>query len=205
MIEHNNAVRSKRHGNNRVSQVAHIVPLCWVSRSWIPGLLCAALTFGLSSHAGADPVANQIYSNCTFTDADLGDLEIADRAPEPPLPPLPGGQLKLHASYIIIYVRENPNDGQEIWIPGGEGGLVPTGTFTGAILCTNDDTDIATSVNENTLIPDTGPDDTVDILGAEEASHLQYVLTDGAMEDTEKRVCHTVAGNTDCFSIKPKP
>ena len=197
MVEYNNAVRSKRHGNNRASQVAHIVPLCWVSRSWIPGLLCAALTFGLSSHAGADPVANQIYSNCTFTDADLGDLEIADRASEPPT--LPGGQLKLHASYIIIYVRENPNDGQEIFELVGET-PEPTNTFTGPILCTNLDTDVATPTTENELIPPSG---TVDILGAEEASHLQYEATGGG--DPEKRVCHTVAGNTDCFLIKPNP
>lgn len=183
MARHDSAVRSKPGTKDDKSLL-----LRWINRSWIPGLLCAGVIFGLSSRAEAEPVENRIYSDCTFTIADLQDLDIVD------LESLNGGQLQ--ASYIIIYVRENPNDGQEIWEEGGEG-PEPTGTFTGPILCTNADTDVAVPTTEDTLIPDSG---TVDILGAEEASHLQYEPTGG---DPEKRVCHTVAGNTDCFLIQP--
>ena len=192
MTETTKALRSKQSENHDAPEAAHIASRQWADRWWVPGLLCAGLTFGLSSHAGADPIANQIYSDCTFTDADLSGLDIPDV--ESGL--LNGGQIR--ASYIIIYVRENPNDGQEIFEFVGET-LEPTNTFTGPILCTNLDTDVATPTTENTLIPPSG---TVDILGAEEASHLQYEPASGI---PEKRVCHTVAGNTDCFLIKANP
>ena len=190
MAEYSNAMRATQRGNNDASQATHIAPLRWVSRPWALGLLCAGLIFGPASHAEAEPIANRIYSDCTFTLSDLQDLEIAD------LESLNGGQLQ--ASYIIIYVRENPNDGQEIGT---------TGSFTGPILCTNAATDVATPTTEDTLIPDSASEaDTVNILGAEEVSHLQYEpnLTEG-VGDPEKRVCHTVAGNTDCFLIRPRP
>jgi hypothetical protein len=195
MTETTKALRSKQYEDHDALQAAHIASRHWVSRWWVPGLLCVGLTLGLASHAGADPVANKIYSDCTFTDADLVALQIADV--DSGL--LTGGGL-LHASYIIIYVRENPNDGQEIFEETAPETFVTTNTFTGPILCTNLDTEVATPTTENELIPPSG---TVDILGAEEASHLQYEPTGGG--DPEKRVCHTVAGNTDCFLIKPNP
>lgn len=190
MAEYSNAMRSTQRGSNDASQATHIAPLRSAIRSSVPGLLCAGLILGLGSHAEADPTANRIYSNCTFTLSDLEGLEIAD------LESLNGGQLQ--ASYIIIYVRENPNDGQEIGT---------TGSFTGPILCTNSATDVAIPTTETTLIPDSGSGaDSVNILGAEEVSHLQYEpnFIEG-VGDPEKRVCHTVAGNTDCFLIRPKP
>jgi hypothetical protein len=192
MTETFKALRSKQDEGHDAFQAAHIASRQWVNRWCVPGLLCAGLAFGLASHAGADPIADQIYSNCTFTIADLDGLVIPDR--DSGL--LSGGELQ--ASYIIIYVRENPNDGQEIFELVGET-LEPTNTFTGPILCTNSATDVATPTTENTLI---APSGTVNILGAEEASHLQYEPASG---DPEKRVCHTVAGNTDCFLIKPNP
>lgn len=193
MTEITKALRSKQHESYDAPQATSVASR--QCRWWVPGLLCAGLTLGLASHADADPVANQVYSNCTFTIDDLAGLVIPD---------LDSGLLNngtLQASYIIIYVRENPNDGQNIFELVGET-LQPTNTFTGPILCTNSDTDIATPVDENTLIPPPPPfpTDTVDILGAEEASHLQYAPAGGG--DPEKRVCHTVAGNTDCFRIR---
>jgi hypothetical protein len=180
MAKHDNAVRSTLNGNIDKSQRTRVASPRRSFQWWLVSLLCAGLMFGAAPRAAAQPVENRIYSGCTFTIPDLQDLEIAD------LESLNGGQLQ--ASYIIIYVRENPNDGQEIGT---------TGTFTGPILCTNADTDMVVPTTEDTLIPDSG---TVDILGAEEASHLQYEPTGG---DPEKRVCHTVAGNTDCFLIRP--
>ena len=204
MTETTKAPRSKQGDGYDALQVAHIASRHWMSRWWVP--LCAGLAFGLASNAGADPIANQIYSDCTFTDADLADLQI----PDVDSGLLTGGvEVPLHASYIIIYVRENPSDGQEIF-EEVEGEFETTNTFTGPILCINRDTEVATPTTENELIPPQGPEPpdpplTVNILGGEEASHLQYVPTDGDVDDTEKRVCHTVAGNTDCFLIKPKP
>jgi hypothetical protein len=192
MTEMIKALRSKQDEGHNAPQAARIASRGWVNRWGIPGLLCAGLTFGFASHPAADPIANQIYSNCTFTISDLDDLEIEDIDNTDLL-----NNGVLEASYIIIYVRENPNDGQEIFELVGEV-LETTNTFTGPILCTNSDTDIATPTTEADLIPPSAG--TVDILGAEEASHLQYEPATGV---PEKRVCHTVAGNTDCFLIKP--
>jgi hypothetical protein len=105
---------------------------------------------------------------------------------------------QVRPSYIIIYNRQNPNEGQQIGT---------TSTYTGPILCINADTENVVATSEATLIPNSTnqPGATsVDILGAEESLHLQYrsVLAAGP-GNTEKRVCHTIAGNTDCFFIQP--
>src|SRR6185436_9494451 len=110
------------------------------------------------------------------------------------LPMFATGQIE--ASYIIIYVRQNRNDGQEL-----NGSTPTTPLFTGPVLCTNaDDTDI-TETTEGTAIP--GP---VNVLGAEEVSHLQVQPFNSTnLNDRDKRVCHTVASSTECFLIEFKP
>ena len=155
-------------------------------------VLLAGLLAGLPSPAQADPTADRIFSECTFTtgaSTTKGTLNSALHISSQDLNLLQGGQVQ--ASYILIYVRENPNDGQD---------LQGSPSFTGPILCTNEDTVDAVETTEGTEI--TGP---IDIVGAEEASHLQYRPTGGTMADTEKRVCHTVASNTYCFNIQPQP
>jgi hypothetical protein len=107
----------------------------------------------------------------------------------------------VQASYILIYVRQNPNDGQRL------DGTPPT--FTGPVLCINSDTESIDQTTETTAIPNSTnhPGVTsVDILGTEEALHLRYELNPppGPGGDIEKRVCHTAATNTDCFFIQPK-
>ena len=157
-------------------------------------MLTAGVIFAGSSPVYADPsgspLPNRLFFNCTFTTADLQSILNI-----PTVNGLAGHQV--HPSYIIIYNRQNPNDGQQIGT---------TSTYTGPVLCINEDTDNVFPTSEGTQIPNQPGAIAVDILGAEEALHLQYksVLATGP-GNTEKRVCHTVAGNTDCFLIQPAP
>jgi hypothetical protein len=192
MTETTKALRSKQGGNNDVSQATNIAERRSASRSWVLGLLCAGLIGEVPSKAEAEPAgsptANDIFYNCTFTTADLNAALTVSQAN---LDLLASGQIE--ASYIIIYARENANDGQ-----------LRTGTtpsFTGPVLCTNVDTADITPTDEGTAIA--GP---VDVLGAEEVSHLQVrSSTSTDPDDTRKRVCHTVASKTQCFLIEIKP
>ena len=201
MAETSKALPSKQNGNE--SQTTHMVSRRWVSGWWVPALLCAGLVFGASSHAEAEPsgtpTANRVFFNCTFTTEGLQSIltiSPTNLAQLNGTGELPTGEVL--ASYILIYVAENPNDGQKI---------TGTTTYTGPILCTNSDTDDVVQTSPTTLIPRPSLGaDSVDILGAEEASHLQYRpnFTEG-VGDIEKCLCHTVASNTDCFLIGPPP
>jgi hypothetical protein len=153
------------------------------------------LVSGVSLEATAapsgSPQANRIFFNCTFTTAGLQSIL---NIPTSSLNALAGSQVQ--ASYIIIYVRGNPNDGQR---------LGTTSSYTGPILCINSDTEDVVQTTETTAIPNSTnqPGATsVNILGGEEALHLQYKLNPSG--DIEKRLCHTAANNTDCFFIQPQ-
>jgi hypothetical protein len=189
MAETTKALRSKESVYNHGTRL--------IKRGVVLLLLVGSIA-GLSLPARADPpTANRVFANCTFTTGSpdsFGTLNSALSISSTDLGLLEGDQVQ--ASYIIIYVRANPNDGQD---------LKNSPSFTGPILCTNADTDVASPTTEATPIPPLAGD-TVNILGAEEASHLQYEfnLVEG-VSDPEKRVCHTVAGNTDCFLIQPQP
>ena len=194
MTETTEALRSKQGGNNNALQVSNIPPRLPVSRWWILGLLCAGLIGGGPPKAEAEPAgsptANKIFYNCTFTTEDLnaaltGGIDPAHLALF--------ATDQIEASYIIIYVRQNTNDGQQL------DGATPT--FTGPVLCTNVDSTDITETPEGTAI--TGP---VNILGAEEVSHLQVQpSTSTNPNDKDKRVCHTVASSTECFLIEFNP
>lgn len=192
MTETTKALRSKEDGNDHAlysNQPASPRPL---SRPAVLILLFAGLFVGLSQQAQSDPTANRVFFECTFTTGSsttFGTLNSALNISQQDLNQLQGSQIQ--ASYILIYVRENPNDGQD---------LKNSTSFTGPILCANADTVDITQTTEGTAI--TGP---VDIVGAEEAAHLQFRPTGGVPADTEKRVCHTVASITDCFLIQPQP
>jgi hypothetical protein len=195
MTETTKALRSKQSGNSREPHATSIAPRRLMSRWWILGLLCAGLIGGVPSKAEAQPAgsptANDIFYNCTFTTADLNvALTITQANKDQFL------SNQIEASYIIIYVRQNANDGQEL-----DGSTPTTPLFTGPVLCTNIDTDDITVTTEGTAIA--GP---VDVLGAEEVSHLQVrSSTSTNPDDTKKRVCHTVASKTQCFLIQLKP
>ena len=189
MAEMNRALRSKHGGNDDAPHATHLASPRSVKRSafvkWsaVVMLLLAGLIADLSSQAkAAPPPPNRVFANCTFTAADLqAALKIQNKND------LNGGTLQ--ASYIIIYVRQNPNDGQRIGTTGS--------SYTGPVICTNT-TDTITPTTEGTAIP--GP---VDILGGAEASHVKIrPNTSVDPNDNRNRVCHTVAGNTDCFTIQ---
>ena len=177
---------------NHAPQPAPIPSRRLAKQSRILGLLSATLIWSVSFEAEADPsgtpTANQIFFNCTFTTDSLNSaLDIG----QPHLNKLSSGQIE--ASYIIIYVRQNRNDGQRL------AGASPS--YTGPVLCVNSGLDNFTDITPTTAgTAIAGP---VDIVGAEEGSHLQYRPTGGAESSTEKRVCHTVASNTECFLIQP--
>jgi hypothetical protein len=158
-------------------------------------LLFAGLTAGLSLPAQADPVANTVFTECTFTTGPhttRGTLNSVLNISQTNLNKLTGGEIQ--ASYILIYTRQNPNDGQD---------LANSALFTGPILCRNLDTRVDPTT-EATQIPDPTRADSVNILDAEEVSHLRYEPNVGTMVGpAEKRVCHTVASNTNCFIIRP--
>ena len=127
------------------------------------------------------------------------DLRSALDIPNASLTKLFGDNIQ--ASYVVIYVRTNPNDGQRM-----DG---TPATYTGPVLCTNEATDNIFATTEATQIPNATNQPnaaSVDILGAEESLHLQYRpnLQGGGTGPIEKRVCHTAAGNTDCFFIQPR-
>ena len=183
MVETNRALRSKHGGNDEGPHSVHLTSPHSVKWLAVLMLLLAGSIAGISSRAqAAPPPPNRVVTGCTFTTANLqAALNIQN------LNSLNGGNLQ--ASYIIIYVRQNPNEGQRIGTTGS--------SYTGPILCTNT-TDAISPTAEGTVI--SGP---VDILGAEEVSHIQYrANTSIDPNDNKKRVCHTVASNTDCFTIQ---
>jgi hypothetical protein len=188
MVKNKGTWRFKKDGSAEAGHSAHAASLRWVGSSCALMLLLAGLTAGLSSQARAEPQANHVLSNCTFTTNTVEGTNLQDALNIPDLGSLNGGQLE--ASYIIIYVRQNPNNGQHIGTTGS--------SYTGPILCYNVTDSIQTSP-EGTAI--SGP---IDILGAEESSHIQ-IQPSGSTDTNQrqKRVCHTVASNTDCFLIGP--
>jgi hypothetical protein len=123
-----------------------------------------------------------------------------------------GDASDLQIAFVVVYSFQE-NDGQAL--VGGEGG------FTGPVLCLGGDAGegfepfAIETTTETTSIPDPESDaassgaESVDILDLEEALALRYLpLFDdgegGLFEGTpEKRYCHTVDGNNDCFTIFP--
>ena len=195
MTETTRTLRSKQSGTDHAPEATNVASRCWVGRWWMFGLLCAVFVGGVPSKVEAQPAgsptANEIFYNCTFT---TDDLNAALAISSTNLDLLTTNQIE--ASYIIIYVRQNRNDGQEL-----DGSTPTTPLFTGPVLCTNDDNTEITETTEGTAI--TGP---VNVLGAEEVSHLQVQpSTSTNPNDKDKRVCHTVASTTECFFIEFKP
>jgi hypothetical protein len=194
MRETTKVLRVKQSGNNHAPRATDVAPRRSVRGWWMVGLLSAALAGAVPIKAEAElagsPTANEIFYNCTFTTADL-NAALAGGIDPAHLELLATNQIE--ASYIIIYVRQNANDGQQL------DGTTPT--FTGPVLCTNvENTDI-TETTEGTAI--TGP---LNVLGAEEVSHLQVQPFGSTNQnDKDKRVCHTVASSTECFLIEFKP
>jgi hypothetical protein len=202
MSEVTRARRSKVDATSHASGSPHTISCRLLKNSWVLGLVCATFMWDASFKAEAEPsgspTADKIFFNCTFT---TQSLNTALTISQPNRLKLQSDRIE--ASYIIIYVRQNRNDGQllDAATPAPPPGTPPS--YTGPVLCTNSGLDNfanITPTTEGTAIPATG---TVDILGAEEVSHLQYRPTGAAASSTVKRVCHTVASKTQCFLIQP--
>lgn len=159
--------------------------------SLLAALAASGWLAGASHPALAAPQQDRVFKDCTFN---LGLLQAALT--------ISGGDKNalvsnnIEASYILIYVRPNPSDGQAL----------DAGGFTGPVLCANGATDSIEQTTETTPLP-VQPDATsVDVLGGEQAFHLRYEVNGGASDgQTEKRVCHTTdAGVVDCFLVQPQ-
>jgi hypothetical protein len=156
---------------------------------------------GGSGGSGSSPRANHVLDGCVLNPATYAALvlDIA-RQSRGAIDPK-----KVRVSFVVVHTL-NPNDGQPL--------KSPASAFTGPVLCAApplpgvgvrvERTDEQADINN------------IDILGAEESLILHYrpaasAGTAGdrpkppARDRTEKRFCHTVANNTDCFRIFPRP
>lgn len=196
MMEATMDLCSNDHRDNHALHSTHPTSRRSLRLSGALMLLFAGLTVAISLPAKAEPVANTVFSECTFTTGasnTRGTLNSVLNISQTNLNKLAGGEIQ--ASYILIYTRL-PNDGQD---------LASSTSFTGPILCRNTNTTVVPTTETN-LIPDPARADSVNILDAEEVTHLRYEPNIGTqVGPAEKRVCHTVASNTNCFIIRPNP
>jgi hypothetical protein len=181
-------------------------------RYGLPALAAAALTTvgpGPVSAGGGGlpaPEENHVWAGCQLDsdtveaiqdDVFTSSLDGSEFSPF-------GSPSNVQVAFIVVYSLQE-NDGQGL--DGGEGP-----PFSGPILCAGGfpfggggiaPFNVATTT-EDSPIPDpsTGAD-SVDILDLEEALILRYApnFEGGGGGDPEKRFCHTVDENTDCFTV----
>src|SRR5262245_27320054 len=106
--ESDGALRSRDCGNNNAPHSTWRASLRRVKGSAVLMLMFAVLIAGISQAQAAPPPPNRILT-CTFN---LGQLRTALGNS------LPSSLGTFQASYIIIYVRQNPNEGQQIGTTG---------------------------------------------------------------------------------------
>lgn len=106
--------------------------------------------------------------------------------------------------FVVAYSLQNDNDGQST--------NNPVAGYTGPVLCSDPDKVQVLNTTENTPVPNgadqtigaEGAWSTVDIQAMEQMLITQYRKSGDLTNATrEKKICQTVAGNTDCFIIKP--
>lgn len=172
--------------------------------------LSAALLVGSTVHALAQtppPAVDHVWGGCILSETAVIELQNSITAGT--------GAEGADVDFVVVYSRANSNDGQFL----GGGGV------TGPVICINDDQVGITAfeadegilteasripTDTHQLVPGEPDEDeptSVNLLAAEEVFILQYELLDGEEDagDIEKRICHTVAGNGDCFRIFPLP
>jgi hypothetical protein len=164
--------------------------------------LASAILLGGSVQVLAQ-TADHVYGGCELsfeaiqalqTDASVEDTE-GEEGPEP---------VPARISFVVVYsLTDDPddNDGQAL----GAGS-------TGPVICINTDevgiTDFEEVTEDSDIPTETDPAgaDTVDILETEESFIIKYQLNGGDNDgNIEKRICHTVDENVDCFIISPVP
>lgn len=167
--------------------------------------LALAGMFGLTTLSAlgappASPAFNHVWGGCTLNSTTVNAIRSRVEAGAG----IAQGSLDSQISFIVVYGLTNDNDGQPVKIGSTTG-------VTGPIVCTNNvagnpDKVTIDTTTETTPIPplaDQAAGVTVDTTSLEETLILQYKRSDKAKR--EKRICLTVAGNTDCFLIKPDP
>lgn len=130
--------------------------------------------------------ADRIWAECTLQDGetniavaledlidDQGGNAIDDRTTG-------SAPANIEVAFVVVYSLANVHDGQ----PVGSSG------FTGPIICTAPGFSIEETSQTDTI-------SNANILDAEDAFILRYERNG----NTEKRICHTVASNTDCFTV----
>jgi hypothetical protein len=168
----------------------------------LAALTLAAFFVGIASPAIAatdPPTVNRVFLGCTFNLATLRSALT-----------LTNTQNKfagdIEASYIVIYVRANPSDGQKLGTP-----TTPPFAFTGPVVCSNGQSDTIVPTSDTVPIPNPnnhGTATSIDILGSDETMEIQYqLLTSPPNPPTkgniEKRVCMSAGPNVDCFFVQP--
>jgi hypothetical protein len=161
-------------------------------------VLLAAAGAGLTALAGSaahaqgiigTPQQNHVVS-CTLDTTTYNNLvTLLNPITNPPFNP---GQV----GFIVIYTL-NDNDGQKL---SGSG----PARYTGPVVCTSPGVSMAATLG-TTDIPNSTDQPgatSIDVLNTEEAFLLRYKINQGSLTNTiEKRFCHTVANNSDCFRV----
>lgn len=163
----------------------------------LAALALAASFVGVAVPATAAdlPAENRVYVGCTFDIVKLRNALTIDAVNK-------FTNSRIEASYIVIYVRVNPSDGQQL-------ANTSPAKFTGPVICNNSATDVTVPTSNTTPIPnptDHGTADSIDIKGSDETMEIQYqLITNQVRGRIEKRVCISAGPNVDCFFVQPKP
>ncbi|HET7237780.1 MAG TPA: hypothetical protein VFI76_02060 [Terrimicrobiaceae bacterium] len=171
----------------------------------LAALTLAAFFVGIASSAIAatdPPTVNRVFLGCTFKLADLRSALTLTNTQNK----FAFSGTDIEASYIVIYVRANPSDGQKLATP-----TTPPFAFTGPVVCNNVDTDTIAPTSDTVPIPNPtnhGTATSIDILGSDETMEIQYQLLTAPPNpptkgNIEKRVCMSAGPNVDCFFVQP--
>jgi hypothetical protein len=158
------------------------------SRRRESGLACATMALAAFLLMGASVQAlaqtpGHVWAGCELSATAVDQLETTlDDA----------GIIDPEVAFVVVYSLNNDNDGQQV-----------AGGFTGPVICRNND--VVSAPTPTTQTNDIGSASaTVTVLDGEEAFLLRYQFEGEEEEnDIEKRVCHTVDSETDCFLIVP--
>lgn len=153
-------------------------------------LACATAILGSSSVAATannPPLKDHAWGGCTLSSSVQNTIRKALQAESSAF-----GTVSV--DFIVIHTVATQNDGQPL----------KSGGNTGVVLCTFPGTN-AKVTTETTPIPNAGdqPGSTnIDILQVQQQAVQQYKINDGARANkTEKRLCQTTQGNTDCWRV----
>lgn len=153
---------------------------------------CGALAIAFAALVSAPALvsaqkADRIWSGCILLD-DETDMDLAaalealidDQGDSGPNPINDRDDANIEVAFVVVYSLNNVHDGQ----PVGSSG------FTGPIICTAPGFSIDSTSQ-------TAEIENANILDAEDAFILRY-----DQDGIKKRICHTVASNTDCFTVE---